>query len=481
MKKLEVVSVALILVVMTSTFAVVLRAAPEPTINVRSLEYNVQPVKTQEISAAELDATPPDPVPFNVDMVNAETTSGGTGVYVAVLDTGLLSNYLWFFPPSGVDIKEEWGKGYTHDVAYNPATKQLDFGPLRDDRGFITHDQWNPNPAPNPFGTGLGSGHGTHMTSIITGYRFWRGTVDTWIKGIAPKVTIIPVLVLDDWLYYNSTDGYWYLETGGTDEMVAAGITYIGDLARDNPNKKFVINMSLGGPEPTTIIENAIDYAIGEGVIIVASAGNSGYAGMGWPGAYPQVISVAAAGWTQEYGGGYYTYYWWWWDVPEKLNTVNYVYDPTTGETYHNNWHTYLTDFSSRANRDLGQNWRDLDVATPGAAIRGPYKPYGTTQWAFYAVWGTSPAAPHVSATAALLLESYPSLNQFTMEQILKYAALKIPMAADGAYVSDVFSNYATWYYYWKDHDSGSGFLTVDEAMKTAVLFARSSRGHIAA
>jgi len=46
------------------------------------------------------------------------------------------------------------------------------------------------------------------------------------------------------------------------------------------------------------IIEEAIDYAIEKGVIVIASAGNEGEYGMGWPGAYPEVISVGACGWS---------------------------------------------------------------------------------------------------------------------------------------------------------------------------------------
>ena len=45
----------------------------------------------------------------------------------------------------------------------------------------------------------------------------------------------------------------------------------------------------------------AIDYAIDSGVIIVAAAGNEGAAGMGYPGAYAPVISVAASGWVGEW------------------------------------------------------------------------------------------------------------------------------------------------------------------------------------
>jgi hypothetical protein len=40
----------------------------------------------------------------------------------------------------------------------------------------------------------------------------------------------------------------------------------------------------------------AVDYAIASGVIVVASAGNEGEDGMGYPGAYAPVISVAAVG-----------------------------------------------------------------------------------------------------------------------------------------------------------------------------------------
>ena len=60
-----------------------------------------------------------------------------------------------------------------------------------------------------------------------------------------------------------------------------------------------MVNMSLGTDCPTASLESAIDFAISQGVIIVASAGNRGPDGMGWPGAFPQVISAGAIGWTR--------------------------------------------------------------------------------------------------------------------------------------------------------------------------------------
>lgn len=470
--KLTIPVVLVFTMLLSMAFMPAMLVHAEQTLTRTPIAYTVDPVKFHEIVDVE-EAMSADPIPWNVDMVNAENIDNdGKGIYVAVFDTGLLSNYLDFFPNKGkksmrVDIKEEWGKGFTHDLIWVGSggnwSNEFDYGPLRDDRGFITHDDGDPD----KYGFGWGSGHGTHVTSIITGYNFERGTVKAWIPGVAPKVTIIPVLVLDDWIEFNPdfTEGWFF--AGGTWEMVAAGIRYIGDLA-EREGIKIIINMSLGGGSPSEMIEDAINYSISKGVIVIASAGNEGEAGMGWPGAYPQVISTAAAGWTQEYGGGYYDYYWWWNDVPEELNTNNYVYDPYTEITYKNNWHTYLTDFSSRPNRDLGQSLKDLDVAAPGAAIRGPYKPYYSTQWGYYAVWGTSQSAPHVSGIAALLLQSYEWLNQADVEWVLKKAAVSIPMPADGAYVSDVFSDFAVWYYWWNDHDGGSGFLTVDRAMLLA-------------
>ena len=127
------------------------------------------------------------------------------------------------------NIATDLGKGFTHDLYWDDAVGDIMMGPLRDDRGFLS---------------GNSSGHGTHVTSIIVGFN--RGTSYS-IKGVAPDVTIIPVLVLDGW-EVPTPSGPVQL-TGGTDEMVAAGIRYVADLKagmlKDSP---VVINMSLGGP-----------------------------------------------------------------------------------------------------------------------------------------------------------------------------------------------------------------------------------------
>ena len=385
-----------------------------------------------------------DPTPFWVDLVNAEYyPEGGEDIYVAVLDTGLLELWPFFF--GHANIADEWGIGFTHDVYWDNKLKEIVWGPVRDDRGFITGD--------------LNSGHGTHVTSTVVGYNFNNLFI---VGGVAPKATIIPVLCMDAW-YVKVPKRYdengYVVYAGGTDEMIAAGINYVADLA-ESEGIKIVINMSLGGPEPSGMIEEAIDYAISKGVIVVASAGNEGYDGMGWPGAHPQVISAAAGGWTEQWLTRPPQPRWWLNDVPEELNTPDY---------WGNNWQMYLEDFSSRPNKDLGQKKSDLDVTTPGASIVGPYKPYFSTAVGYYYLWGTSMAAPHVSGIAAIVLEEYPHLSQCQMEFVLKNAAWGAPLACKGAWVYDPW--YGLYHFEWFGRDYGAGWLTADRAMSWADSF----------
>jgi subtilisin family serine protease len=401
-----------------------------------------------DTEALEASASLPRETPYWVDMVDADVTEDGEGVYVAVLDTGLLEMWPYFF--SEANIAWSLGKGFTHDISWNPAG-YFEFSPLRDDRGFIT----------KPF---EGSGHGTHVASTIVGYNFYDLF---WVRGVAPKATIIPVLVLDAWLVpYPGGTAFF---RGGTNEMVSAGIYYVADLAEelDGP---VIISMSLGGPSPSSMIEDAIDYAISKGVIVVAAAGNAGYDGMDYPGAYPQVISCAMAGWTEQFLQIPGTRWWLDNDVPENFNTPDY---------WGNNWHLFLDDLSSRPNKDLGQKSWHLDVSTPGAAIVGPYKPYLSNVIGYYYVWGTSMATPHVSGMAALVLESYPSFGQAAMESILKNAANHLPIPSDGSWVYDPW--YGVYHFEWFGIDWGSGFLQADTALFVAwtrsLKYAKSGAG----
>jgi len=457
--------VSIILVSMIALiFAPMTRSAsPTPL-----MKYSVTPIKEQfiEDSTGEpLSAVPGYYLPYDVDLVNGEYfANGGEGIYVAVLDTGLVSNWASFLPPTAT-VRTDLGRGWSYDVVWNPAINDFDWNPTTT-RGFITNN--------------VGSGHGTHVTSTIVGYqRSTIGIVPHIVLGVAPKATIIPLLGLDYWLVncpdptYPGCHAGKVMFGGGDDWMLTEAIYYVASLAETN-GWKIICTNSWGSSEPSPAIRTAIDYAITKGVIFVFSAGNSGMAGMGWPGAYPEVISAAAGGWTMQMIGAGTSdppapYRWYLSDVPEKLNT---------NDALGNNWQIYLGEFSGRPNAALGQSWKDLDVCAPGCYVVGPYKPnaaWSGTAWvnigaatAYYGLWGTSMAAPHVTGVAAIVAQNYPTFNQADMEYVLKKAATRIPLSSNVKYANDPYYGPA---FYNNDHDAGSGWLTADNAMKTAAVY----------
>lgn len=338
---------------------------------------------------------------WNLDAINvtdfgAGRTIGysGEGVYVAVLDTGLVQNWRMYFPEQR--IAEEYARAFGgggnsgNNISEQP-------------------DKWEHDT----------NSHGTHVVSTIIGYSLGG----TPINGVAPLSTIIPVKILNQ-----NGSGWW--------SVIAYGILYIADL-KDGPlaNSPVVINMSLGGA-PDPIMEAAINYAIGKGVLVVAAAGNAGEKGMHYPGAYSQVISAAAAGWV-----GQWTAPGWWYSLD--------VADPTQASDF------YIADFSSRA-----LDGQDLDVAAPGVWVVGPYQvSFGAPS--YYYLSGTSMASPHVAGTVALMAQKDPALGQSQAENILESTALALPpgcrtvLSPSGTSVE----------YCWGADATGSGLIQADGAV----------------
>lgn len=173
--------------------------------------------------------------PWNIQEVNGG--SGGAGVIVAVLDTGVYKNHL--------DLKAN--VGYCKD-----ATK----GGLKD-------------------GCTDSHGHGTHVSGTILAN---GGDDEQGIFGVAPEATLMAIKVC-------GKRGCW-----GDD--IAEAIYYAAD------NGANIISMSLGGDSPDLLIEAAIGYAVDAGVLLVASAGNDGpeEGSIDYPAAYAEVIAVGAIG-----------------------------------------------------------------------------------------------------------------------------------------------------------------------------------------
>jgi len=415
---------------------------------------------------------------WDSDMINIENvTQTGAGVYVAVLDTGLAPNWRDYFPKDRVNTA--LGTGFDQPVAFNVSRE--DPCKLGVTVGQLHQTTW--------VGS-TGSTHGTHVVSTIIGY-FYQSPNDAvagyplppiMVRGIAPDVTIIPVKVLADYQIPATPQcpdpQPASTAVFGTDEMVAAGINYVTDLAIAG-YRPIVINMSLGGSELATVEKDAIDRAIANGVIVVAAAGNAGESGMDYPGAYPPVISAGSIGWIGEWlhpTNNQPRYRMWWlqYNDPSMDPGSGDVADPTSVND------VYVSDFSSRAY--AGQQ---LDVLAPGSWVRGPFPgdpgfshlPWwsnglgglvGHNPGNFYYVGGTSMATPHVASVAALMLQKDPTLTQSQIESYLTSSALTMPSIGS----RNIFDNTAPATITW-DTDCngtpcdpvGAGVLQADAAL----------------
>jgi serine protease len=151
----------------------------------------------------------------------------------------------------------------------------------------------------------------------------------------------------------------------------ATGIVYATDHGAD------VINMSLGGTESSAAVSNAISYARSKGVVVVAAAGNSRANGSptSYPAADDGVIAVAST---------------------------------TSDDVY--------SSFSNRGDY--------IDVAAPGSAIISTYPQASGS--AYVSMSGTSMAAPHVAAIAALLKSYNADLTPDQIQQAMQTSAVDL-------------------------------------------------------
>jgi serine protease len=119
-------------------------------------------------------------------------------------------------------------------------------------------------------------GHGTHVAATIA-----EATNNTLgLAGLAFGVSLMPIKVLDR-------------EGVGSFLDVAEGIDFATDF-NQGETKIRVINLSLGGAGASATVTQAIDRAVAAGIVIVASAGNDGRGQIDFPASLPNVISVGA-------------------------------------------------------------------------------------------------------------------------------------------------------------------------------------------
>ncbi|WP_327238507.1 type VII secretion-associated serine protease mycosin [Streptomyces sp. NBC_01317] len=180
--------------------------------------------------------------------------STGKGVRVAVIDTG-------------VDVRNPQ---LTPAVDVKSGRNKMKRGLKDDFGGTIERGKED--------GTTDTVGHGTKVAGIIAA----RPREGTGFVGLAPGATIIPI-------QQNDAEGH------GTAETLADAITYAVEARAD------VINISqdtANAVEPAPELKQAVDNALDQDVVVVASAGNDGLGGNvkeTYPASYKGVLAVASS------------------------------------------------------------------------------------------------------------------------------------------------------------------------------------------
>lgn len=224
----------------------------------------------------------------------------------------------------------------------------------------------SPDPSCAPAATGDDNGHGTHVAGLI-GANTNNGT---GIAGAAFGVRVLPVKALD-------------CTGAGLLSDVAQGVVWATDHGAR------IVNISLGADADLTVLHDAIRYAVGHNVLVVASAGNCGVASVRcaavnvpqYPAAYPETLAVAATGPSDQHA--------------TFSNIDAYVGISAPGMTIWSTTPTYPTTLS-RANP-------------------------GTQTYAAFS--GTSQASPLVAAIAALVLSQEPGLTVAQLTDRLRSTA----------------------------------------------------------
>lgn len=193
----------------------------------------------------------------------------GTGVVVAVIDTGITNH---------ADLNANILPGY--DFISDAAMARDGGG--RDSNPNDEGDWYGANECGSGIPASNSSWHGTHVAGTVAAVT----NNSTGVAGTAFNAKVVPVRVLGKCGGYTSDIA---------DAIVwASGGTVSGVPANANPAE--VINMSLGGGGScSTTYQNAINGAVGRGTTVVVAAGNSNTnVSSAVPANCPNVIAVAA-------------------------------------------------------------------------------------------------------------------------------------------------------------------------------------------
>lgn len=268
-----------------------------------------------------------------------------------------------FTTPNDTNYGQQWGfPKIWADLAWDVTTGNSSVLVAVVDTGVDTdHGDLLENLTPYPYGNDYvsgdsdpndGHGHGTHVAGIIAAVT----NNNTGVAGVSWYSKILAVRVLDN------------LGNGWTSDVIK-GIRYAAD------QNARVINLSLGDTQPSSALQDAVDYARGKSCVVIAAAGNDGTTEKNYPAACNGVIAVGA------------------------------------------------TD--SNDNKASFSNYGDwITVVAPGANIWSTFPNHSHTlssgTFNYASLQGTSMATPFVSGVAALILSRFPALANTEVELRLK-------------------------------------------------------------
>lgn len=289
--------------------------------------------------------------------------STGSGIVVAVIDTG-------YRPHADLAANIVGGYDFIIDTAVSNDGNGRDASALDPGDWVAANECGGTHAAQNS------SWHGTHVAGTIAAVT----NNASGVAGVAYGAKVLPARVLG--------------QCGGYTSDIADAITWASGGSVSgvpaNPNPARVINLSLGGGGACdSTSQTAINGARSRGTLVVVAAGNSNANAANYsPASCAGVVTVAATG-------------------------------RTGARAYYSNYGAVV------------------DVAAPGgdmsgSSANGVYSTLntgtstpGSDSYAYYQ--GTSMAAPHVAAVAALMLAKNSALTPDEIEAKLKSSARAFP------------------------------------------------------
>ncbi|MCL7424637.1 S8 family serine peptidase [Streptomyces sp. YS415] len=292
----------------------------------------------------------------------------GTGVIVAVIDTGYVAH-------SDLAANMVGGYDFISDATVANDGGGRDSNPADPGDWTAANECQSGDPAYDS------SWHGTHVAGTIAA----ATNNGKGVAGIAYGAKVSPLRVLG--------------KCGGYDSDIidaitwASGGTVSGVPANTNVAK--VINMSLGGGGAcTTATQNAINAAVNRGTAVVVAAGNSNANAANYsPASCSNVISVAAA-------------------------------DRQGNRSYYSNYGT-VVDIAAPGGETNSVTTNGI-LSTLNAGAQGP----GAESYEYYQ--GTSMAAPHIAGLAALMKSKNSALTPAQIESAIKTNARALPGTCSG-------------------------------------------------